>query len=90
MPEIVTPAPDPMEMALSLFFQHGTNAPVVAATRLARARRDGLAGAAEFWGAVAAAMECDNANGTMVAGWRRLVTAKACVASKPAAQLQDG
>jgi hypothetical protein len=90
MPEIVTPAPDPVGMALSLFFQHGTNAPAVAATRLARARRDALTEAAEFWAAVGAVMECDNENGTMVAGWRRLVTAKACVASKLAAQLRNG
>ena len=56
MPELVTPAPDPSGMALSLFFQHGADAPAVAAARVARARLDALAEPAEFWAAVAAAM----------------------------------
>jgi len=90
MSEIVTPAPDPVAMALSLFFQHGTKAPSVAATRLARARLDALVEPAEFWAAVAAAMERDIENGTMVAGWRRLVTAKACATSKIAVEPRNG
>jgi hypothetical protein len=78
MPVIVAPAPDPVGMALSLFFQHGSAAPAVAAARRDRARRDALAEVADFWAAVAAAMERDDARETMVAGWRRLLRRELC------------